>query len=84
MNLELPLYYGRGLKGTAAYNQGGYEGFAPYSVGLRAKVFEKYQFDLKYNGYSGKRRNTPTGSQILGSAYLSDKGTLTLSFQTTF
>jgi len=84
VNLELPLYYGRGLKGTAAYNQGGYEGFAPYSVGLRAKVFEKYQFDLKYNGYNGKRRNTPNGSQILGSAYLADKGTLTLSFQTTF
>ncbi|MCP1572977.1 hypothetical protein RB25_13360 [Herbaspirillum rubrisubalbicans] len=84
VNLEMPLYYGRGLKGNAPYNQGGYEGFSPYSVGLRAKVFEKYQFDLKYNGYNGKRVNTPTGPQILGSAYLADKGTLTLSFQTTY
>lgn len=84
VNLELPLYYGRGLKGTAAYNQGGYEGFSPFSAGLRAKVYEKYQFDLKYNGYNGKLKNTSSGAQILGSAYLADKGTLTLSFQTTF
>lgn len=84
VNLEMPMYYGIGLKGNTAYNSGGYEGFRPYFIGLTAKVFEKYQFDLKYNGYAGKTKITPTGSEVLGSAYLADKGALTLSFNTTF
>lgn len=84
VNLELPMFYGIGLKGNAAVNSGGFEGFAPYSVALRAKVFEKYQFEVKYNGYSGKIKDTPMGAQIPGSSYLADKSTVTVSFQTTF
>ncbi len=86
VDLEMPVFYGAGLRGNAPTNGGGSEGAVTWKVGLTAKVQARHQIDLSYNGYGQKvavDATSPYGSRILGAPY-KDKGWLSLTFQTAF
>ena len=86
VDLEMPLFFSKNLKGNAPTNGGGNEGFITWKVGLTAKAYARHQFDLAYTGYHQKIENAPGstfGSRVLGAPYI-DKGWLSFTYQITF
>ncbi|MBU1167987.1 MAG: DUF1302 family protein [Proteobacteria bacterium] len=86
VDLGMPLFFSRNVKGNAPTNGGGSEGFTVYKIGLTAKVYARHQFDLAYTGYDQKIETLPGstfGSRVLGVPY-SDKGWLSFTYQVTY
>jgi hypothetical protein len=91
MDLSAPITWSQGLSGNAAVLLGGNEGAGNYSAGLALDMYQKYRFDLKYNGYYGNYATTTPGFQgypgVLPNgvnAAISDRGWVSLTFKTTF
>jgi hypothetical protein len=86
VDLQAPMTYSQGIKGNAALVFGGNEALGNYTVGLAADVFQKYRFDLKYIDFVGRYRDNGTAvtSQNGFTAFLVDRGHVSLTFKTTF
>jgi hypothetical protein len=86
VDLQAPLTYAIGLKGNSATVFGGNQGLGNYTLGLGADVYQKYRFDLKYIDYLGRYRDNGTAvtTQNGFTAFLKDRGALSLTFRTTF
>jgi hypothetical protein len=91
VDLSLPIFVSRNIKGNAPTNGGGSEGFTTFKLGVSATAYARYLFDLAYTGYDQKLGPTgtpgvvgPAGyGRLLGAPY-KDKGWLSFTFQTTF
>jgi len=86
VDLSMPISYSRGLSGNSPLVFGGNQGLGNYSIGLGADVFQKYRFDLKYSDYIGKYKDNGTAVTSTNgfTTYLVDRGTLGVTFKTTF
>jgi len=86
LDLSAPLTYAIGLSGNSATIFGGNQGLGNYTVGLGADLYQKYRFDLKYIDYLGRYRDNGTAvtSQNGFTAFLRDRGAVSLTFKTTF
>jgi hypothetical protein len=86
VDLSAPVTYAIGLHGNAATTFGGNEGLGNYSLGLGADVLQKYRFDLKYIDFVGKTKDNGTAVTSTNglTAYLKDRGFVSLTFKTTF
>jgi hypothetical protein len=86
VDLSAPVNYSVGLSGNSAVVFGGNQKLGNYSVGLGADVYQKYRFDLKYIDYVGalKDNGTSVTSQNGLTAFLKDRGFVSLTFKTTF
>jgi len=86
VDLEMPLFYSKNLKGNAPSNGGGNEGFTTFRFGLTAKIYASHQFDLAYTGYDQKTEEASDsifGSRVLGAPY-KDKGWLSFTYKVAF
>jgi len=86
VDLEMPLYFSKNIKGNAPSNGGGNEGFTTFKVGLTAKAYARHQFDLAYTAYDQKLEaasDTVFGSRVLGAPY-QDKGWLSFTYQVAY
>jgi len=83
----MPVTYAVGLSGNAATVFGGNQGLGNYSLGLSADVQQKYRIDLKYVDYTGRTKSA-NGTSITAqngfTAFLKDRGFVSLTFKTTF
>jgi hypothetical protein len=86
VDIQAPMTYSQGLRGNAALVFGGNQALGNYTVGVSADVFQKYRFDLKYIDFVGKYRDNGTAvtSQNGFTAFLVDRGFVSLTFKTTF
>ena len=86
VDLSAPLTYAIGLYGNAPTVFGGNQGLGNYTLGVSADVLQKYRFDLKYIDFVGHTRDNGTAitSQNGLTAFLKDRGFLSLTFRTTF
>jgi hypothetical protein len=86
VDLSAPVTYAVGLYGNAPTVFGGNQGLGNYTVGIGADVYQKYRFDLKYIDYLGhlKDNGTAVTSQNGFTAFLVDRGAISLTFKTTF
>lgn len=86
VDLSAPFSVAVGLAGNAPTVFGGNQGLGNWSLGLSADVQQKYRFDLKYIDYVGRYRHNATAvtSQNGFTAFLKDRGFLSLTFRTTF
>ena len=86
VDLSAPMAIFGGLKGNAPTVFGGNQGSGNYSIGLGADVYQKYRFDLKYIDYFGhtKDNGTMVTSQNGFTTLLEDRGSIYLTFKTTF
>jgi hypothetical protein len=86
VDLSLPVTYAVGLRVNAATVFGGNQGLGNYSIGLSADVHQKYRFELKYVDYVGRTRDNGSAatSQNGFTAFLKDRGFVSLTFKTTF
>ena len=86
VDLSLPVSYSRGLSGNSPLVFGGNQGLGNYSIGLGVDVFQKYRFDLKYSDFIGayKDNGTSVTSTNGFTTYLVDRGTIGVTFKTTF
>jgi hypothetical protein len=86
VDLTAPMAIFGGLSGNAPTVFGGNQGNGNYSIGLGADVYQKYRFDLKYIDYFGhtKDNGTQVTSQNGFTTLLKDRGSVYLTFKTTF
>jgi hypothetical protein len=86
VDLKAPLSYSIGLKGNAASLGGSRKGNGAYSLGLTAEVQNRYFISLKYNDYLVRFRDNGTAvtTDNGGGALYSDRGWVSLTFQTSF
>lgn len=86
VDLSAPLSYAIGVSGNAATTFGGNQGLGNYSIGIGADVQQKYRFDLKYIDYVGRTRDNGTAVTSTNglTAFLRDRGFVSLTFKTTF
>jgi hypothetical protein len=87
VDLSAPLTWSEGIYGNAAVLLGGSKDNGNWSAGIAADVYQKYKFQLSYNGYFGNYSTTATGAMSVPNgafAALSDRGWVSLTFKTTF
>ena len=86
VDVTLPITYAVGLSGNAATTFGGNQGLGNFSIGVGADVRQKYRFDLKYIDFIGRTRDNGTAVTSTNglTAFLKDRGFLSLTFKTTF
>jgi len=91
VDISAPITWSQGISGNAAVLLGGNDGAGNYSVGVGFDVYQKYRFDLKYNGYYGNYATTAAGFKgfpgVLPNgvnAAIADRGWISLTFKTTF
>lgn len=86
VDLSAPMAVFYGLSGNAPTIFGGNQGNGNYAVGLGADVFQKYRIDLKYIDYFGRTKDNGTmvTSQNGFTTLLKDRGSIYLTFKTTF
>ena len=86
VDLSMPVSYAIGISGNAATTFGGNQGLGNYSVGVGADVQQKYRFDLKYIDFVGRTKDNGTAVTSTNglTAYLKDRGFISLTFKTTF
>jgi hypothetical protein len=86
VDLSAPMAVFAGLSGNAPTVFGGNQGNGNYAIGLGADVYQKYRFDLKYIDYFGhtKDNGTQVTAQNGFTTLLKDRGSLYLTFKTTF
>jgi hypothetical protein len=86
VDLSAPLTYAIGLSGNAATTFGGNQSLGNYSIGIGADVQQKYRFDLKYIDFIGHLRDNGTVVTSTNglTAFLRDRGFVSLTFKTTF
>ena len=91
VDISAPITWSQGISGNAAVLLGGNEGAGNYSIGVGVDIYQKYRFDLKYNGYYGNYATTTPGFKgypgVLPNgvnAAISDRGWVSLTFKTTF
>lgn len=84
VDLKGPLSFSIGLDGNAANLGGSRKGNGTYSIGLTAEVQNRYFISLKYNDYLVKFRDNGTAvtTNNGGGALYSDRGWVSLTFQT--
>jgi len=86
VDLSAPMAVYVGLSGNAPTIFGGNQGNGNYAIGVGADVYQKYRFDLKYIDYFGRTKDNGTmvTSQNGFTTLLQDRGSLYLTFKTTF
>ena len=86
VDLSAPMAIFGGLSGNAPTIFGGNQGNGNYAIGLAADVYQKYRFDLKYIDYFGRTKDNGTmvTSQNGFTTLLKDRGSIYLTFKTTF
>jgi Protein of unknown function (DUF1302) len=86
VDLSAPLTYAVGLYGNSPTVFGGNQGLGNYTLGVSADWLQKYRFDLKYIDFVGHTRDNGTSvtSQNGLTAFLKDRGFVSLTFRTTF
>lgn len=86
VDLSMPISASDGVSGNGATSLGGSERNGSYSIGIGADVQQKYRFDLKYNNYFGRLKESATAvtSQNGLSSLLQDRGYLVFTFKTSF
>ncbi len=86
VDLSAPMTYAIGISGNAATTFGGNESLGNYTLGIGADVQQKYRFDLKYIDWIGHYRDNGTVVTSTNglTAFLRDRGTVSLTFKTTF
>lgn len=86
VDLSMPIAVSSGVGGNASTALGGSERNGSYSIGIGVDVQQKYRFDLKYNDYFGRLRESATAvtSQNGLSSLLKDRGFLAFTFKTSF
>ena len=86
VDLSAPVTYAIGVKGNAPVVFGGNEGLGNYTVGVSADVQQKYRFDLKYVDFVGRTKDNGTAVTATNgfTAYLKDRGFVSLTFKTSF
>jgi len=86
IDLSAPLTYSIGLSGNSPTTFGGNESLGNYSIGIGADVQQKYRFDLKYIDFIGHYRDNGTAVTSTNglTAFLRDRGFVSLTFKTTF
>ena len=85
LDLSVPVFYSKTLKGTSPVLFGGYEGAGAFSVGLTADYLNKHNFALAYNGTLSKR--TIVAGKVVdvgGIGAQWDRGNVTLTYKVTF
>ncbi len=86
VDLSAPMAVFAGLSGNAPTVFGGNQGNGNYAIGIGADVFQKYRFDLKYIDYFGRTKDN--GTQVTAqngfTTLLKDRGSIYLTFKTTF
>ena len=86
VDLSAPMTYAIGLSGNAATTFGGNQSLGNFSIGIGADVQQKYRFDLKYIDFIGHLRDNGTVVTSTNglTAFLRDRGFVSLTFKTTF
>lgn len=86
VDVSAPMTYAIGVHGNAALTFAGNEGLGNYTVGLSADVQQKYRFDLKYIDYVGRTKDNGTAVTAANglTAFLKDRGAVSLTFKTSF
>jgi hypothetical protein len=86
VDLSAPMTYAIGLSGNSPTTFGGNESLGNYSLGIGADVLQKYRFDLKYIDFIGHYRDNGTAVTTTNgfTAFLRDRGFVSLTFKTTF
>ncbi len=87
VDLSAPATWSQGISGNAAVLLGGNKNAGTWSAGVAADVYQKYKFQVTYNGYFGDYSTTATGAMDLPNgtfAALSDRGWVSFTFKTTF
>jgi Protein of unknown function (DUF1302) len=86
VDLSAPFTYAVGIDGNSAVTFGGNQGLGNYTVGVSADVQQKYRFDLKYVDFVGRTKDNGTAVTSTNglTAFLKDRGFVSLTFKTTF
>jgi hypothetical protein len=88
VDMNMPITWSQGIRGTAATTFGGNKGTGTWSIGLGATLYQAYLFNLSYIRYYGGYSTVPaTGAANVfngTSAAVSDRGWVSLTFKTTF
>jgi nucleotide-binding universal stress UspA family protein len=87
LDLSAPLTWSQGISGNAAVLLGGNKSAGNWSAGMAADLYQRYKFQISYNGYFGNYSTTATGAMDVPngtSAALSDRGWVSFTFKTTF
>jgi len=92
-DILMPLAWSQGISGNSAILLGGNKNAGNWSAGVAADLYQKYRFQVSYNGYFGKYSTDPTAQTPAGGvmgvpngtfAALSDRGWVSFTFKTTF
>ena len=92
-DILMPLSWSQGISGNSAITLGGNKNGGNWSAGVAADLYQKYRFQLSYNGYFGNYQTNPTtqtpAGGVMGAANgtfatLSDRGWVSFTFKTTF
>jgi len=87
VDLSAPMTWSDGISGNSAILFGGNKGAGTWSAGVGADVYQKYKFQISYNGYFGNYQTTTPGADIVpngSAAAFSDRGWVSFTFKTTF
>jgi hypothetical protein len=93
VDLSAPMTWSQGISGNSAVLLGGNKDAGSWSAGIAADVYQKYKFQLSYNGYFGNYSTNPSTATPAGGvmgipngtfAALSDRGWVSFTFKTTF
>ena len=87
VDLAMPIYFAKGLHGNSPVIFGDNEGQGNWSIGLKADVYNKYNFSLKYNGQLAKHQNDSLGALSDNNASLGkywDRDWISFTFKTSF
>jgi len=81
-DLSMPVSLAYGIKGNGPALAGGYEGAVTWSIGLAGKLYQKYEFSLKYIDSYARYSDTlhASGQQ----AVQNNHNWLSFTFKTTF
>ncbi|MBI5443342.1 MAG: DUF1302 domain-containing protein [Deltaproteobacteria bacterium] len=87
MDLTMPLFWGGGIRNTAAVPGGSAKDAGSYSAGLSLDIYQKYTVSAVYAGYYGRFKKDATGAATevnSGNALLKDRDNITVTLKATF
>ncbi len=85
-DLSVPLAYSTGVSGNSAVLGGGNKKSGSWTAGMSLDLYSQYRFDLQYVDYFGPYQTDASGAVVAaaGNATTKDRGTVYLTFKTTF
>ena len=89
-DLDLPLSFNYGLKGTAPTGGGGFEKLLTWSIGAKMTYSQRHEFSLRYADIKVPGKYNAAGTTLIGGNALgssigaTDRGWLAFTYKTSF